>query len=486
MAYTQVVTKEMEWKVPFKRDDAFPLDRSTIFTSKSEAEEYISATKQNPHKKGVPYVGQIIAISFVNDETNEEYLDIYKVTKTGEGASMSPIVDLGDSLYYDSNNKLDVKIVDTKESYNALTKDNTGALTVPMMDVKVTKITEDIIIKDGPLASIAEKAYPNGKIPASTSVEDLLKSLLCVEIWPTATANTSNFTLSLNTASITHSLGASSIGVVDDNIKFNEVVAKEVSINRTNPTVKTFTYGYSNEIKSDIISATSIAEAWNISAVTGGYYSLSASATNFSGETPSMVTATTYNNCILPACTLTIGLGENKYTITETAPNHVGSHSGIGSKYIVSNLGNRSDSKKSDVITGKTDVIRECSDRVTTSTIHGVYPIFTNVSNSGNTINPEKIVIPTSTAQTTFTIDYIDTEGVNRPKFAYPGDRNITNVQLYNKEFNTWSDVSSKNQSVVDYISIVKNNETYKLWEYTGNATENPKLKFVLDKKIGE
>ena len=29
-------------------------------------------------------------------------------------------------------------------------------------------------------------------------------------------------------------------------------------------------------------------------------------------------------------------------------------------------------------------------------------------------------------------------------------------------------------------------NKTYKLWEYTGNATENPKLKFVLDKKIGE
>lgn len=483
MAYTQVVTKEMEWRVPFKRDDAFPLDRSTIFTSKSEAEEYISATKQNPHKKGVPYVGQTIAISFVNVETNEEHLDIYKVTKTGEGASMSPIVDLGDTLYYD-NNKLEVKIVDTNDSYNALTKDNTGALTVPMMDVKVTKITEDIIIKDGPLASIAEQAYPNGIIPANTSVEDLLKSLLCVEIWPDATANTSNFTLSLNNVSITHN--SSQIAEVGSTVAFNKVNAKGVSINETKPTVKTFTYGYSNEINGDIISATSITETWNISAVTGGCYSLSASTTNFSGEVPSMVTATTYNKCILPECDLIVGLGENKYIITETAPNHIGSHSGIGSKYIVSNLGNRSDSKKSDVITGKTDVIRECSNKITTSTIHGVYPIFTNVSNSGNTIAPGNIVMPTSTAQTTFTIEYIDTEGVNRPKFAYPGDRNITNVQLYNKEFNTWSDVSSKNQSVVDYSSIVKNNKTYKLWEYTGNATENPKLKFVLDKKIGE
>lgn len=487
MAYEQVITKEMEWKVPFKRDNAFPLDRSSIFTSKEEAENYIRATAEAPHSKGVPYIGQTIAVSYIDEETSEEYLDIYKVTKTGDGATMSPIIDLGESLYYDNNNKLGIKIVDTKTSYNALTTDNTGALTVPMMDVKATKITEDIVIKDGPLASIAEQAYPGGKVPANTSIEDFLKSLLCVEIWPNATANTSNYTLSLSNVSVTHSLGTSTIGVVDDNIKFNKVNAKEVTINnRTNPTVKTFTYGYSNEINGDIISATSITDAWNISAVTGGYYSLSASATNFSGEVPSMVTATTYNNCILPECDLIVALGENKYTITETAPNHVGSHGEIGSKYIVSNLGNRSESKKSEVITGKTNVIRECSNKVTTSTIHGVYPIFTNVSNSGNTINPENIVIPTSTSQTTFTIDYIDTEGVNKPKFAYPGDRNITNVQLYNKEFNTWSDVSSKNQSVVDYSSIVKNNKTYKLWEYTGNATENPKLKFVLDKKIGE
>lgn len=482
MAYTQVVKKEMEWRVPFKRDDAFPLDRSTIFTSKSEAEEYISSTKQNQHKKGVPYVGQIIAISFVNEETNEEYLDIYKVTKTGEGASMTPIVDLGDTLYYD-NNKLEVKIVDTNDSYNALTKDSSGALTVPMMDAKVTKITEDIIIKDGPLASIAEQAYPNGKIPASTSVEDLLKSLLCVEMWPAATANTSNFTLSLNNVSITHN--SSQIAEVGSTVAFNKVNAKEVSITRTNPTVKTFTYGYSNEIKGDIISQTAITETWSISAVTGGYYSLSASTSNFSGEEPSMVTATTYDKCILPECDLIVGLGQNKYTITETAPNHVGSHSGIGSKYIVSNLGNRSDSKKSDVITGKTDVIRECSNKVTTSTIHGVYAIFTNVNATGNTIKPENKLMPANTGQTSFEVQYTDNASSNVCMFAFPGNRNIT-VSIWNDLAKGWDPVEQSNQTIETYDEINKNNVDYKLWKYTGRALVDPKFKFDLDKKISE
>lgn len=483
MAYEQVITKEMEWKVPFKRDNAFPLDRSSIFTSKEEAENYIRATVTNPHSKGVPYVGQTIAISFINEETNEECLDIYKVTKTGEGASMSPIVDLGDSLYYDNNNKLDVKIVDTNDSYNALTKDNTGALTVPMMDAKVTKITEDIIIKDGPLASIAEQAYPNGKIPASTSVEDLLKSLLCVEIYPNATANTSNFTLSLNTVSITHN--SSQIAEVDSTVAFNKVNAKDVNINRTNPSVKPFTYGYSNEINGDIINTTSITETWSISAVTGGYYSLSASATNFSGEVPSMVTATTYNNCILSECDLIVGLGENKYTITETAPNHVGSHSEIGSKYIVSNLGNRSENKKSEVITGKTGVIRECDNKITTSTIYGVYAIFTNVNATGNTINPETKLMPANTGQTSFEVQYTDNASSNVCMFAFPGNRNIT-VSIWNDLAKGWDPVELSNQTIETYDKINKNNVDYKLWKYTGRALVDPKFKFDLDKKISE
>lgn len=486
MAYEQVITKEMEWKVPFKRDNAFPLDRSSIFTSKEEAENYIRATVTNPHSKGVPYIGQTIAVSYIDEETNEEYLDIYKITKTGEGATMSPIIDLGDSLYYDNNNKLGIKIVDTNTSYNALTTDNTGALTVPMMDVKATKITEDIVIKDGPLASIAEQAYPDGKVPANTSIEEFLKSLLCVEIWPEATANTSNYTLSLSDVSITNSLGTSSIGVVDDIVKFNEVTAKEVSISKTNPIVRPFTYGYSDTEKGDKINSTAITKNWVISAITGGVYTLSARAENFTGETPSTVTAVTHDNCKLPECTLTVGLGENKYIITEKAPNHIGSHDAIDSKYIISNLGNRSDKKMSESISARTDIERTCSDRQTSKTIIGVYPIFTNHNKTGNTVNPETRIIATTSAQTTFEIVYTGEINSNVCMFAFPGDRELTKVQTYIEQFSSWVDVENGNQSIDDYNVIIKNNITYKLWRYTGNALENPKFKFILSKKISE
>ena len=486
MAYKQVITKEMEWKVPFKRDNAFPLDRSSIFTSKEEAENYIKATVAEPHSKGVPYIGQTIAVSYTNEDTNEEYLDIYKITKTGDGATMSPIIDLGNSLYYDNNNKLGIKIVDTNTSYNALTTDNNGALTVPMMDVKATKITEDIVIKDGPLASIAEQAYPDGKIPANTSIEEFLKSLLCVEIWPNATANTSDYSIYLTNVSVTHSLGTSSIGVVDDNVKFNEVAAKEISISKTNPSVRPFTYGYSDSEKGDKIDSTAITKNWNISAITGGIYTLSASVKNFTGNAPSTVTGATYDKCKLPECTLKIGLGENKYIITEKAPKHIGSHAAIDSKYIISNLGNRSNKKMSESINAKTDIEKPCSDKQTTVSITGVYPIFTNHNKTGNTENPETRIIATTSGQTTFDIQYAGEINSNVCMFAFPGDRELTKVQTYIEQFSSWADVEKGNQSIVDYNNIIKNNITYKLWKYTGNALENPKFRFTLSKKISE
>ena len=489
MAYEQVIKREMEWKVPFKRDNAFPLDRSSIFTSKEEAENYIRATVTNPHSKGVPYIGQTIAVSYINEETSEEYLDIYKVTKTGERATMSPIIDLGDSLYYDNNNKLGIKIVDTNTSYNALTTDNTGALTVPMMDVKATKITEDIVIKDGPLASIAEQAYPEGKVPANTSIEEFLKSLLCVEIWPNATANTSDYSLSLSDVSVTHN-NSTDLVAYGSEITFNEITAKKVSITKTDPSVKPFTYGYSDSEKGDKISSTAITKNWNISAVTGDVYTLSASTENFTGQTPSIVTGVTHDKCKLPACTLTVGLGENKYIITEKAPKHIGSHDAINSKYIISNLGNRSDKKMSESINAKTDIEKPCNNRQTTKTITGVYPIFTNCVNS-TTRNIEEAKNSIIKNTNTFIVEYGPEIAVETmDMFAYPASHTLVKVEKWNALSNGGEfQEETINETQITDISktLGKTNVSYKLWKRLGQPyNDSVKIRFTLNNKTSE
>jgi hypothetical protein len=488
MAYKEVVDREMEWKVPFKRDEAFPLDRSSIFVDLDEINSYVKASKDNPHPKGVPYVGQIVAVSYVNKETNEEVLDIYKITKTGENGTVSPIIDLGDSLSYDDKNRLNVKIVNNGDNYNALVKDNNGALTVPMVDVKATKITNDIIIKDGPLASIAEKVYTDGKIPANTSVEDFLKSLLCVEIYPDVSANTSNsnYSLTLDDLSITYS-NVSKTTEIGTIVPINSVCANIVNIERTNPIVRTFDYGYSNTLNGDKISASSISETWNVNQSDGSIYKLTASKSNFGGDIPASVTATTHSNCILSSCNLVVNLGDNTYTVTEEAPNHVGSHEEIESKYIISNLGNTSEDKKSPSISARTNVVRPCQNKSGSITIKGVYPIFTNCVNSttNNLVDAtNKIVIDNNVFEVAYGPESV-VESMDM--FAYPASHTLKKVEKWNALSNG-GEYQEENILETQISDITKklgvNDVAYKLWKRLGSPyNDSVKIRFTLDKK---
>ena len=52
--------KQIIWKAPFKRDGEFPLDRSFIFSTLVEADNYAKLIDQS---KGIAYVGQVIAVT---------------------------------------------------------------------------------------------------------------------------------------------------------------------------------------------------------------------------------------------------------------------------------------------------------------------------------------------------------------------------------------------------------------------------------------
>lgn len=109
MAYNEVVDKQILWKAPFKRDDAFPLDRSSVFTSYDEMEEYAKSTKENPHSKGVPYVGQVVVVSDNNG------VKIYSIETVGENPSFKSLetritdITIGGTSLIDENKTIDLK-----------------------------------------------------------------------------------------------------------------------------------------------------------------------------------------------------------------------------------------------------------------------------------------------------------------------------------------------------------------------------------------
>ena len=146
-------------------------------------------------------------------------------------------------------------------------------------------------------------------------------------------------------------------------------------------TVGNVVYGYSDSIDGTITKSNSVSGAWNVTQMTDQVYKLSATIVSgfTGGSVPTTVTAATNSDCVLTGCTLTAVLGTNIYKVTEDAPKHTGSHNGVSSKYIVSNLGGRSESKKSPSIPATTtNVDKDPENKTTSLTVIGVYPIFTN------------------------------------------------------------------------------------------------------------
>jgi hypothetical protein len=76
---------------------------------------------------------------------------------------------------------------------------------------------------------------------------------------------------------------------------------------------------------------------------------------------------------------LTAKLGTNTYSVTEDAPIHTGSYTGVDSVYVVSNLKGVSEEEKSPKIEASTvNVEKDPTNQTSTFTVTGVYPVYTN------------------------------------------------------------------------------------------------------------
>ena len=71
-------TSKLDWAFPFQRTGAFPIDRSAIFSSLTDAQNYALGVNEGEEAKderklgGTSYVGQIISVYEPAVEANEE------------------------------------------------------------------------------------------------------------------------------------------------------------------------------------------------------------------------------------------------------------------------------------------------------------------------------------------------------------------------------------------------------------------------------
>ena len=334
-----------------------------------------SATIETVETEGTPYEGakvgdKYIKFIFQNNE-NPQYLPVQDLVD---------VYTAGAAIAVSDNNEISVKVA---SEGNFLSINDNNELVVDDINANKTLISEAITIAGGPLEAIAKKAYPDGVVPAGTDVQAFFKALLCVEIYPNPTANTPTYSISIAAPSVTADVSNGALVEVGQTIAFNAVTANGVSVNPTHPKVQKFDNGYSTGIDTEINTATSVTASWTTSQKEGETYGLSATSTGFTGTLPTSVSNAAAASCTLSAVSLVAVEGTNSYKVTETAPKYTGSHSGISSYYIVSNLKGRKEEKKSPAIAAASGVEKTASSQSSTFTVTGVYPIFTNGISAG-------------------------------------------------------------------------------------------------------
>lgn len=325
-------------------------------------------------------------VNVVTKEDGEKYI-VFTWKTEGESTKTDEIKVSDFAKLYNAGTALELAEdgvtfnVKVAEANNFLSVNESNELVVDDMTVDKTVLKEAITIEGGPLASDAVKAaFTDGVIPAGTDIQAVLKALLCVEIYPVPSKNTPSYTVSISSPSVS-ATGGTNGGLVEvgQTITFGEVTANEVSISKTEPKVSGFEHGYSATVDGDdVVDATSVTGAWTVSQMDNNVYELSATSTGFTGTLPTTVQDATASSCKLASCTLVAVEGTNKYVVTEDAPKHTGSHDGVASYYIVSNLGGRSEEKKSVAIAAQTGVEQDPSNQSATFTVTGVYPVYTN------------------------------------------------------------------------------------------------------------
>ena len=291
-------------------------------------------------------------------------------------------------------------------------------------------MTDEIIVKGGPLSSILNAAGIN-KIE-SGNLHELLKSLFCTEDWPKQLVSTKG-TLTRGTIGGI-SIAAASPVEIGSNIKFTISQGSAERYNKTVSSVTGFINGYStlnnNTIES---SASKVEKDWTIQKGTSNYTLVINNGTPLTGTTTQSGTYET-----------TAKLGSNVCSATsEGYVTYTGTIEGIPVLYAVSSLGNTSDDYKTEAVSGDNVTITSGGSTSASKTVTGVYPVYHNWNSPSLLDDASKKNVQTSAS---FEFSEIESEEASGKRFIfeYPAHKTINSFtkKVLPEKYNYYTNIS--------------------------------------------
>ena len=324
----------------------------------------------------------------------------------------------------------------------------------------------------------------NGK--TYETIEDILKDLLCKEIYPIPSLMTFNPILKfdgINNATASNHESLMEIGSV---LYLNAVSLNEAYITSGHRQGNGFDYGYSvdNDKKKDgdELNPPSIS-AINVSL--SGNYILTETYSPESIGTPRMVEPSeNYEDVKFDAGSIVVGLGENKISFKATSPSGSYTHPEYPEYYIVSNLGNTSENNKLPKASEVTNTLNSKEDKKEIK-VTGVYPVYVNISSGSFVEEPIKLSL-TSSDTFEFNVPSEVASGIHFT-FDYPATHSVASFKIkdltgnfvdYAATYNVESEIVMKD------INENKNNISYKRMITTGALQGDGTYKITLSKGL--
>ncbi len=421
------------------------------------------ASNNNLTLKGVQVVDK------VENLTDDTLKDVY------QGMVVSVLED--DSLYIlltDSDN----------DSYNEREWKKVGSdINIEELKTSTKKLSSPITVAglSGSIGNIS-----NGKIyTTDNTVEDILRDLLCKEIYPSVSLYTNNPTITFNGINEEVVSDYKSIMKVGSVLTLNSVTLSEASISGCYRIGSGFTYGYSKDNDNKKDGNGNPPKQDGTSSLIG-VYSLTETYSPLSiGTVRTVDSSEKYEDVKFSEGSVTIGLGSNEISLTAKSPSGVYSHPEYPEYYGVSNLGNTSsDDKlsKSDSVNGTVNSV-EINSNIS---VTGVYPVYVNID-SGSFIEEPLEMELTASNTIEFDVPSEVASGIHFT-FDYPETHDVESFEIWNKFENKFVNYAASYESESEVVEKDINGFKYQYNRFvtSGNLQGEGKYKITLSKRLDE
>jgi hypothetical protein len=314
------------------------------------------------------------------------------------------------------------------------------------------------------------------------TIEDILRDLLCKEIYPEVSLSTINPKITFSGIKGNISSNYLSLMKVGSVLDLNSIELYEAYISNCSREGLGFTYGYSstNDNEKD---GDKPQEIKGESSLVGKYSLTETYSQEYMGEPRTVESSENYKDVKFDSGSVKIGLGSNTINFKATSPSGVYSHPEYPECYVISNLGNTSSDKK----LSKLDSLNGTVDSVVVSSsisVTGVYPVYNNIS-SGSLIE-DTIEMPL-TASKTFEFDVPSEVSSNiHFKFDYPATHTVTSFEIWNKFDNKFVEYAASYEKISETVGKNINGVEYQYNRFitTGNFQGEGKYKITLSKGL--